>query len=50
MEQLNKEEIKQRFKRSGITYDANAIIQRRVAGRLAHMLVEHLNYAPGSVL
>ncbi|MDR1415152.1 MAG: malonyl-ACP O-methyltransferase BioC [Odoribacteraceae bacterium] len=47
---IDKEEIKQRFKRSEVTYDANAIIQRRAAGELSRMLVDSLNYVPGSVL
>jgi malonyl-ACP O-methyltransferase BioC len=47
---IDKEEIKQRFKRSEASYDANALIQRRAADQLARMLVAHLNYVPTRVL
>jgi malonyl-ACP O-methyltransferase BioC len=47
---ITKEEIKQRFKRSESSYDANVIIQRRATRQLASLLSAHLNYAPGRVL
>ncbi|MDR2414305.1 MAG: malonyl-ACP O-methyltransferase BioC [Odoribacteraceae bacterium] len=48
--EIDKEEIKQRFKRSEATYNANAIVQRHAASRLARMLAATLNYVPTSVL
>ncbi|MDR1273154.1 MAG: malonyl-ACP O-methyltransferase BioC [Odoribacteraceae bacterium] len=47
---ITKEEIKQRFRRSEATYDANVIIQRRAARQLAFLLSAHLDYVPGRVL
>ncbi|MDR0766564.1 MAG: malonyl-ACP O-methyltransferase BioC [Odoribacteraceae bacterium] len=48
--EIDKEEIKQRFKRSETTYDDNAIVQRRATAKLARMLSASLNYVPGRVL
>ena len=48
--EIDKEEIKQRFKRSEESYDEHAVIQRRAANKLARMLAASLNYVPRRVL
>ncbi len=47
---IDKEQIRRRFERAAATYDRQAVIQDRVAGRLLDLLAAHCPAAPGRVL
>ena len=48
--EINKEEVKSRFRRSIGSYDANARIQKIVVERLSRIVSDCLNYRPGRIL